>query len=327
MTVLLPMDLAIAKSTSYPLVDMLVLSYSSLSTFRSCARKFEFRQLYGTPPKGDDNYAGDVGKAIHNGFGQWLVTGNERKAVVAFGRSFPYDEEFLKPGNGARSMEAAYSTLMQLIRSDKLRQYEVAQINTKMGLQYAVEVPFAIRIVGAPIPIPVYYVGFIDCVLYDHIHDSYIATDLKTTRQHFQDPSALYEFDEQTVPYGIILEHALGKPIDEFETMYFHCFIDLLESTFNTYPYTKTREHVHDWYRGLCDDIARMGKYYEGAWWPRAIKGDTCMSYNKVCFHKDYCTYRDPAQITRMIGGEVRKNLFSTGEEPWIVAELQYLGG
>lgn len=324
---LIPIREALGKNPAYPLIDMLVLSHSSLSTFRSCTRKFEFRQMYGTPSGKEEKYAGDVGNAIHRGFETWLMTGNEKKAVIAFGLAFPYAEEYLKSGNAARSMEAAYSTLMQLVRSEKLREFEVAQINTKMGLKYAVEVPFAIRIVGAPLPIPVYYVGFIDCVLYNHIYDRYIATDLKTTRVNSLDPSALYEFDEQTVPYGIILEHALGKPVDEFDTAYFHCYIDLLESKFNNYTYTKTREHVQDWYRGVCDDITRMAKYYNDAWWPRAISGNTCMAFNSVCFHKDYCTYREPEQIGRMIGGEVRKTLFSTGDVPWIEAELNFLGG
>lgn len=308
----------------YPIKN-LVLSHSTRSSFRRCSRLLEFNKLFGDGDKGEEQFAAECGKALHTGFQNYLINRNETKAIFAFLMAYPYDSEYAKPENVSRGLEACYITLLEMMRSPIADQYELIHIKTKFGdTRPAIEVPFAIEIVNSPMPIPVYFVGFIDAILYDKINDRYLVCDIKTTRMNILDYSVRYEFDEQTVPYGIILEHILGKKIEEFRVSYLSAYIDILEPKVAMYPFTKTQDHIDDWYRGLCEDIGRIAKYYKSQFFPRATNGETCYSFNKPCYFADYCSNRNPEIIARMVGGNIRSGLFFDDQEPWITAALEY---
>lgn len=325
MNALLPHDLAMEKNPDYPLMDMLVLSHSSLSSFHSCARKLEFRQFYGTPHEREDNYAGDVGNAIHRGFGTWLATEDETEALFEFACHFPYELEFLKAGQSTRSFEAAFGTCEALINSSFLRQFKVIQIETlNHGKRFGIEVPFALQITGSPMPIPVWFVGYVDCVLYSEHKDQFIVTDLKTTRQWSDDPSAKFQFDQQTIPYGIVLEHMLGRTIEEMTVAYLYTYIDVTEMKVKLLEFKRTMDDLLDWKRGLFETVDRIAAFYKNSWSPRASNGDTCVSFNRPCQFHEICCYRRPDVLGRIIQGKKRETLFSTGDEAWIVAELPY---
>ena len=58
--------------------DFLRVSYSSLNTFASCNRKFEFDKLYPRRERVlEDFYAADVGKALHAGYQDFLIKGDK----------------------------------------------------------------------------------------------------------------------------------------------------------------------------------------------------------------------------------------------------------
>lgn len=321
----------IGKQSPYP-IEMLVLSHSSRESFRSCARKLEFRQFYGeNPNRRDSSFAGDTGTALHHGLGEWFTTLDETKAMMAMLLKFPYDEEFLKAYNDKRGLEACVATMDHLIHSGILLSYEIAKIKLADGrVVDCVEVPFAIQITGAPLDIPVWYVGFIDCILYDRVHDRYVVVDLKTTRQNTTDMFVRFEFDEQVIPYGIILEHALGRTIEELDVSYFSVYVDLAEPKSQMFPVKKTRQSIDDWLYGLCDDIARIDKYYRNARFPRVTSGTTCLSWNTRCPFYDECSYRDPEVLKTIIQGEPRRTLFRADAkgvviEPWITTSLEYV--
>lgn len=271
-------------------------------------------------------FAAECGKALHEGFQEFLTNKSEEKAIMAFLIHYPHQMEFAKPENHYnRSLEACYATLMELIRSPIVDRYELIHIATRFGdTRPAVEVPFAIEISNSPFPLPVYFVGFIDAILYDRVDDRYLVTDIKTTRMNITDYSARYEYDEQTVPYGIVLEHILGKKIDEFKVSYLSAYIDLLEPKVSMYPFTKTPDHIYDWHRGLCEDIGRISGYYKNQFWPRATNGETCFSFNRACFFLDYCSNRNPFITERLVGGTIREGLFHNDEQAWIEATLEW---
>lgn len=310
----------------YP-IKWLALSHSSRSSFRRCTRLLEFSKMYGDSEEKEEMFAAECGKALHVGFQDYLIFRDEDQAVYKFILAYPHELEFARDENHRnRSMEACYATLMELIRSPLLDRYELIHIKTRFGdTRPAVEVPFAIEIVGSPFPLPVWFVGFIDAILYDKVDDTYLVDDIKTTRMNITDYSARYEFDEQTVPYGIILEHILGKQIDQFKVSYLSAYIDLLEPKVSMYPFTKTRDHINDWHRGLCEDIARISRYYRKQWWPRATNGETCFSFNKPCWFADYCSNRNPDIIRRLVGGNIREGLFHDGQPAWIEAKLDWI--
>lgn len=312
---------------NYP-ADKLVLSHSTRSQFRRCPRLLEFNKLFGDSKEKDEQFAAEVGKALHEGFQEYLVSRDEEAAIMKFLIAYPHDLEYAKPEYSYnRSLEACYYTLENMINSRYLDQFELVHIKTQLEgspIKPAIEVPFAFEIVGAPLPIPVWFVGFIDAVLYDKYDDMFIVNDIKTNRVNLTDKTVKYEFDEQTVPYGIILEHILGRQIKEFKTTYLDCFIDLSEPRIQMYPFTKTEENVYDWYRGLCEDIRRISKYYQDQWFPRATNGDTCFAYNKPCWFANECSARDPELIARLISGSNRPGLFHDNQLPWVTVKLEY---
>lgn len=310
----------------YP-IKRLVLSHSARSSFRRCTRIFEFGKMFGDGSRDDEMFAAEVGKCLHEGMQNYLIYKDENRAIVAMLATYPHHLEFLKPENHYnRSLEACYVTLMELIHSPIVDRYELIHIKSSDGITHpAVEVPFAIEILNSPFPLPVFFVGFIDAVLYDKVDDRYLVTDIKTTRMNITDYSARYEYDEQTVPYGIVLEHVLGKKIDEFKVSYLSVYIDLMEPKVSMYPFTKTQDHIYDWHRGLCEDIARISTYYKNQWWPRATNGETCFSFNKPCFFAEYCSNRNPTITERLVGGNIREGLFHDNQEPWVEAKLEWM--
>jgi hypothetical protein len=312
--------------SNYP-VERIVLSHSSRSSLRRCSRIFEFSKLYGDSEEKEEAFAAEVGKALHAGSQEYFISKDEKKAVMKFLLSYPHELEFTKAENHYnRSLEACYATLMELLRSPIFDRYELVYINTRFDdRRPAIEVPFAIEITNSPFAIPVWFVGFIDAILYDRVNDNYLVTDIKTTRVRLTDYSMRYEFDEQTVPYGIILEHILGRKIEEFRVSYLSAFIDLTEPKVTMYPFIKTQAHIDDWYRGLCDDITRISKYYREEFFPRATSGDTCLSFNRACYFADYCTHRDPRIITRLLKNNLREELFHDGQQAWVEAKLEYV--
>lgn len=312
----------------YPL-NKLVLSHSTRTSYPRCNRLLEFNKMFGDNSDREEAFAAEVGKALHVGSQNYLVHKDENQAVMKFLMAYPHELEFQKPENHyGRSLEACYITLMSIINSNYLDQYELVNIKTQLPgqpIMPAIEVPFAFEIVNAPLPIPVYFVGFIDAILFDKYDDRYLVTDVKTNRINVADKTVKYQYDEQTVPYGIILEHMLGKKIEEFRTSYLDAYIDIENPRVQLYSFLKTQEHINDWYKGLCLDIARIGKQYRDQWFPRATSGETCFSFNKPCWYAEECSVRDPSLLTKLVGGPNRSGLFHDGQEPWVTVKLEYV--
>jgi len=312
----------------YP-ADKLILSHSTRSSFRRCPRLLEFNKLFGDGNRDDEQFAAEVGKALHIGFQHYMIHKDEDLAVWEFMKAYPHHLEWIKPENHYnRSLEACYITLMTMIQQNTLDELDIVHVKTQLPgnpILPAVEVPFAFEIVNSPMPIPVWFVGFTDLILYDRRKDRYMVDDIKTHRINIGDMSAKYQFDEQTVPYGIILDHMLGKEIEEFDVSYNSVYIDLIDPKSTTYTFTKTKDDIHDWYRGLCEDIARISRYYNQQWFPRATNGDTCFNFNKPCWFASECSNRDPEISARLVGGPNREGLFHDNQEPWVTVKLEWM--
>lgn len=309
----------------------LILSHSSLDVLHSCDRKFEFRKMYGTSNDREEAFVTEVGHALHAGYEMFLMCREdhpdirERKAIHAMCMRYPYQLEATTKNSSQRSLEACYNTLMAMLSNDRLTGCEVIYIKTKDRVERpAVEVPFAMKVMNSPFPLPVFYVGFIDCVLYDRMAQKYIVMDIKTTRRYIKDYSARYEFDEQCIPYAIVLEQLLEKPIEALDVAYISVFIDLEEPKVQVFDFHKPPQYVRDWHRGLCMDIDRITQQYNAQWFKRTSSGEKCIGWGTACFFLDYCMTRDPEVASKMIQGTVQEELFSTGAEPWVTVEIPY---
>jgi hypothetical protein len=239
--------------------------------------------------------------------------------------SYPFIAEQTNENTHYRSLEATYATLMQMLRSPVVGRYELIQIKVNGENRPAVEVPYVIEFENAPLPFPVYHVGLIDVIFYDRVEKRYIVVDIKTHRDNQTDLSLRYKFDEQTIPYGLILEHILGHPIADFTVGYLSCYVDLLNPTVRFYDFIKSQEDIRDWYIGQCNDIKQIGSYERNRWFPRVTNGSTCMAFRRKCGFNEVCNFRDPAALARMFAdNEPRDTLFHDGKEPWVSVKIPY---
>ncbi len=322
----------------YPL-KRLVLSHSTQSGYRSCARRgIEFKKLFGTAANFQeldefgnpvDNFAADCGKAIHSGFQSFMIDRNEDNAIWRMLLDYPFQAEPFQD-NSYRSMEAVYACLMAMTRHEFTSRYEIINIAVKnhetgeLEERPAVEVPFCIELTDTPMSVPVFYVGFIDLIVWDKLDEKFMVVDIKSHRDNTIDMAAKYEYDEQCVPYGLILEHILGHEVTEFKVGYLSCYIDLTEPRIRLYDFVKTQDHIKDWFIGLCIDVRQIAYYTDNLWFPRATNGGTCMAFRKKCAWLDVCSYRDPRVLVQILGDKPRETLFHDDTQPWITLKIPY---
>jgi hypothetical protein len=305
------------------------VSYSSLGTFSSCARKFELDKLYPRVERvGEDWYAADVGKALHTGYQNYLTHQSEEAAIWAFMTEFPYELEYQQT-NDYRSFNAALNTLEEMLRFMPINEYRLAEIRRPDGLVVpAVEVPFAIRFKGLSIqPCDRFpdgavfeFTGFADAIMQNLMTDAYRTLDIKTTRQRVADLTAKFKFDTQQVPYGIVVDHVAQGTIDSFEVLYLNAFIDLVSPEVRFESYLKTRTDIQEWAMNKVIQFQQIARFAGLDYFPRTENG--CLFYNKPCRHIEVCQSRDRQAILDWLTlGNT--NFVEDTFEPWIVAELE----
>jgi ATP-dependent helicase/DNAse subunit B len=312
--------------------EYLRVSYSSLKTFSTCNRKFEFDKLYPRRERTDDNYAADVGKALHAGYQDYLIHHDEERAIWAMMQVFPYEGEFMQE-NDYRSFEAALSTLEEMFAEVQIGEYELAQIrrpNTPAELAAglkdgivvpAIEVPFEIRFNGLTLPDGrgIAFIGYIDAIMRSYTSGRFRTCDIKTTREKVKDATGKYRFDTQQVPYGIVVDHIAQGEVDSFEVLYLHTYVDLVEPSVQLYQFTKTREDIKEWFTNKLLTFNDIIRFQDSSYFPRTESG--CMFYNRPCRYLEPCQSRDKESLEMwfLMGDEPAKQ-----EEfhPWIVAEI-----
>lgn len=315
-------------------------SYSSLNTFSSCARKFEFDKLYPKPARVfEDNYAADVGTAIHAGYQHYLATHDRDSATWAFMLAFPFADEWNQE-NDYRSSVAALATLDEMFESIKMLEYELARIrrpNTPAELAAgltdgvvvpAVEVPFEIRFPGLDIrPCPalpegasISVIGYIDAIMQNQMTGLYRTLDIKTSRMKLLDATGKFKFDSQQVPYGIVVEHMAQGEIESFEVLYLDCYIDILEPTVQLYPFVKHKRDLQDWATNKLIQFRQLASFAESDYFPRTDGG--CLFYNRPCRYLEPCQSRDRKSLTEwfMLGAEEIQQ--PEPFFPWVTAEI-----
>ena len=318
--------------------EFLRISDSSLNTFETCARKFEFNKLYPRRPRDTDAFAADVGTALHAGLQEFWTNQDEDKAVWAYMQKYPYALEYQQEKDD-RSFFAGLSTLEEMMVSNTMYEYELARIMrpatvaeleaNPLVLQYetaAIEVPFEITLKGIVLPDGrgVKYTGFIDAIMRNMVSGQYRTLDIKTHRRTIKDASAKYQFAGQQVPYGIVVDHVAGQPVDAFDVLYLDCFVDLVEPRVQMYPFLKTRDDMQEWLLDLVLEVQRIQKYMEMNHFPRTRGG--CLSFNKPCYFFSLCDSRSRKDIEYMMlmGEEAAPEKVTT---PWIVGEIDVFGG
>jgi hypothetical protein len=305
--------------------DYLRVSYSSLNVFSSCERKFEFQKLYPQRNRDREMFAADVGTALHHGYQDYLIHGDRERATWLYMTDYPYELEYQQT-NDYRSLEAGLATLEEMFDAVAMADYELAQIRKPDGeVVPAIEVPFEIRFKGITLPDGrgIAFVGFIDAIMRNLINGRFRTLDIKTHRRALHDATAKYRFDDQQTPYGLIVEHIQGKPIDEFEVLYLDSYVDILEPRVQLYPFARDREEVQEWLLNKVMQLQRIQRGAETNYFPRTSGG--CLFYNKPCYYLEACQSRNRDMVEAFLlnGEEPAPPRFET---PWVVAEIDVFG-
>lgn len=269
------------------------LSHSTMNLFHNCERKFEFLKVYQGGER-EESLATGTGHALHAGFQDWVTHGDAIRAHWAMMKEYPYAYEHTNK-QGLRCLESCYATLEALVHSYGNTSYEIASLAIP-GMQNVipcVEVPFQLNIKGIEIEgfQRVIYVGKMDLILWDRQQGKFVVVDIKTHRQSEGDMSANYVFDTQCIPYSIVLEHVLGHEIDSFDVNYMSAYIDLEKPNVKPYQYTKTKQDVNDWARGLLLDLKNLQTMAANDWYPR--RPTNCFTWRRPCPFIDVCENRD----------------------------------
>lgn len=294
-------------------IQQLRLSHSSSTTLDSCARKLEFRKFYPSLVK-NESLAGEVGHCLHTGYQSYLVNKDREMAIYDMIRRYPI--HLNSNPSDPISVEACYSTMNCMIDSGAFLEYDIAKIKCLDGeTRAAIEVPFQIDIDNFSLSdtrdIKVIYVGFIDAILYDKILDEYLVIDIKTTRWNLIDKTAVYHFDEQCIPYAIVLERILGHSLDNLTVKYMSVYIDIEKPKVQPYEVKKNRTDIEDWARGLLVNLQNIKMYYQTGWFKR--NPNACVSFGKVCSYFEICNQRDDEVITKYL---------TLGKEPYVEKEI-----
>ncbi len=298
------------------------LSHSSLALLNNCERKFEFRKFYRHSSR-DTSFDGEVGNAIHRGMQHWLIHRDRERAIFEMVMNFPFE---LLPRDGhVKNMEACYATMNKLMDSGILDAHQVAQIKCPDGVtRPGVEVPFLINLKGYELSntrhIPIKYRGYIDLVMYNTLTGEYEVFDIKTHHNNVRDMTAEYKFHEQCIPYKLVLDIVLGKPIDQLSVTYLSTYIDIEKPAVYPYQFEKTNTDIQEWGTTLLLDLQRIRTLLDLNWFPR--RGNHCLSFRRQCEFFEICHLRDRNAIQNWLLA-YRPPVDEDEFKPWFTADLE----
>lgn len=280
-------------------------------------------------PREDDSTEAGAGKAVHAGYQEWLKSQDRDKADFELMMNYPFQLNSMEDHD--RSIYACYSTLNALIQAAPLIEYEIARINVDGQEKDCVEVAFEFQIENFNLSekpgenIPVTYVGKIDAVLFNRATTEYGVFDIKTHRRNIKDLSPMYVFDEQCIPYALVIERLLGHELESVNVSYLSCFLDLEKPRVVPYPFVKPKGMIEDWAKRLMLDLQQIKFYYNTQWFPRS--SNACMNFNRRCAFMDVCQTRDAETIQAIIlsgqEGEFKNLPKEDGfGKPWVTMKL-----
>ena len=306
-------------SRLYPSLSRLRLSYSSMKTFHSCPRKFEFSKLYNLVRDDNSGHAALVGHLLHQTLAIYLQTQDRDAAYGYLVTHYPINTYKEYSASDPRSLEACFATISDLISHPIFERLELSRIEVNGEIREAIEVPFEIDL-GVKIGnLPLSFIGYIDFICWDHFLQRHIILDLKTTRRPLPHMRAKFKFDEQMLPYSLVLETVLGQRFQEVDVTYLVTYIDILYPEIELLTYTKTRNDVKEWAQSLYVLYTELQLYYKHRWFPR--RSDACAGYG-ICQFTNHCESRDVEFLHSyfLSGGYLAEE---REFNPWFMAQLE----
>ena len=303
----------------YPPQEKLRISYSSTKTFRACPRKFEFSKMYNLIREDQAGHAANVGNFIHEVIGTWLLTGSREKAFAYMVTHYPVNTYKNYSPNDPRSLEACYSTIQAIMDHPLWDRLSLAEVRVDGQLRKAIEVPFEIHLNVRIGNLPLSFIGYIDFIFWDSYLNKYIILDLKTTRIELLKQQAKFKFDEQMLPYALVLDTILGQQLREAPVTYLHAFIDLLAPDIKPLTYVKNTNDVKEWAHSLYILYVELDLYYKHRWFPR--RSEACVGFG-ICQFSSHCESRDTEYLSTYF--QQSGYIASTAPfHPWFTAQIK----
>jgi len=307
------MSVKLKSLESYP-IDTFYISDSTMQMADTCMRKLEFSKFYNYNLR-TRSTASDGGHALHKALGVFISTRSKEKATLSLLLSHPID--LCDNPLWKWSLEACYATLLSLINYfEKHSELEIVQIDGKN----AIEVPFLINIKhGIKNFIDVKYRGYIDFILYDRLNNTYFVLDLKNSGLNIQDFTPVFKFSPQCLPYGLVLERAMGKDFSSFYVQYLVAKVDVVNAKVTPLEFEKTSLDVEEWTRDLYMKLVNIKTYMDTKWFPR--KSGSCVEWSRPCRFFDLCSLRNLKTINLMLQSMEQPE--ARPFEPWITLDLE----
>ncbi len=283
-------------------IKSLQLSNSSINILDACPRRLEFRKFHQTAFLYQESHASDVGKALHKAIQVYYKNQNKQEAIFTLMKEYPY--HYNETAMSGRSLYAAYSTLQLVIQKLDTETLAVAHFDTaKHGTIPGIELCFLLKIKNFSLSdqeaVPVTYIGYIDLVLQNKLTGEFLVYDVKTHRRTNAQPEVEFAFDDQCVPYALVLQHLTGKVTNSIQVNYLFCYTDVLAPVVQTIPMMKTKELIIDWGKQLAKHLQDVKFYYQNQWFPR--KSKACFSWGRTCQYFDMCQSRNESIIDQWL--------------------------
>lgn len=312
-------------------LPFLALSDSSVnSRYRSCRRKFEFNKLYGHKrAEREDSLPADAGSALHRAWQAYMAEKSKARGIEEL--LFSYPVHLQKSSMQERSLEACYTTFLEMVANPLHGRYELATVKVGNEIKPAVEVPFRINIANVSLShdrmVPIYWDGFIDAIMWDTLELRYVVVDLKTTRKNERDYTAMFGNDPQTLPYAYVVEKATGQTAASgLDVIYLVAYVDHLFPRVQQLPLHKTEHDISSWAFGLAMDIQAIRHMADIGFFPK--DGKSCVGYG-ACQYLDVCSYTEPAAIREWLDlryGPPDYETVLANFQPWFTIDLTITG-
>ena len=284
----------------------IITSHSIDGTIESCARRFEFKHVYGYESRLEPvGLAADVGTALHEAAQEFTRSWDFDKAAMTLLRWWPWKLEQARSDAGLkdykRTLGHALLLLEAICKHPIWDEWEPAKLPDGSP---AIELPWRMNHISLgsfkhPLTGQELFLatqGKIDWILQNRANPNRkMVADLKTTVLDAPAQQASFRFSGQAGQYGVVVAHAIGQNWQEhgIEVCYLVAeFGEHGEPSVEALDYELDAIELWESLEVKNDRLKRMLEYGRRGHWSRRTHG--CAFYGTPCGFLEICHRRDP---------------------------------
>lgn len=311
---------------------LILTSHSVDNVFDYCPRKFEFLAVHLKEQKRDSGFAADVGTALHEGLGAWLIArsdGASEADSINIGyltllKFYPWETE-LEQIKKDRTNHRVIEMFDKIVSSGEWDNWDLLKVDNG---KWAVEVPFLIKhtslgefIINSTNELAILCTqGKIDFIMQHRISKAIRTWDLKTTVMSLDLIRSEYTYSGQQVGYSHVAHAMLGATPVDFSVWYMIArFTSTGQPFIHPIEMFKGQDLIDDYWLTKIDRLRRMKHYAETGWFPRTNGG--CNAWQRECMFFDICRSRDDDLIRRWFEVSLETEVVQ-GYDWWVTLEV-----